>query len=64
MKHAFKGALHLQVLDQLPIDKKYSPDNCLCVMEDVNVITQMDRMRLKFCKTRYHKYARVGVKVA
>jgi hypothetical protein len=51
-KHAVKGAL--RVLDQVLIDK-YSPDNCLCLMEYVNIITQIDPMRLKFCDEKHLK---------
>jgi hypothetical protein len=51
-KHAVKGALC--VLDQFPINK-YSPDNCLCLMEYVNIITQIDPMHLKFCDEKHLK---------
>jgi hypothetical protein len=51
-KHAFKGAL--RILDKVPIDK-YSPDNCLRLMEYMNIITQIDPMRLKFCNEKHLK---------
>lgn len=38
-KHTFKGGL--RVLDKVPIDK-YSPDNCLCLMEYLDLIVQID----------------------
>ena len=40
-RHAFKGGLG--ALNQVPIDK-FSPDNCLCLMEYVSIITQIDPM--------------------
>jgi hypothetical protein len=52
MKYAVKGAL--RVLNQVPINK-YSPDNCLCLMEYMNIITQIDPMRLKFCDKKHLK---------
>jgi hypothetical protein len=52
MKHAVKGAL--RVLDQVLINK-YSPDNCLCLMKYVNIITQIDPMHLKFCNEKHLK---------
>jgi hypothetical protein len=51
-KHAVKGALC--VLYEVPINK-YSPDNCLCLMEYVNIITQIDPMHLKFCDEKHLK---------
>jgi hypothetical protein len=51
-KHAFKGAL--RILNQVLINK-YSPDNCLCLMEYVNIITQIDPMHLKFCDEKHLK---------
>jgi hypothetical protein len=51
-KHEVKCALC--VLDQVPIDK-YSPDNCLRLMEYVKIITQIDPMRLKFCDKKHLK---------
>jgi hypothetical protein len=52
MKHAVKEALC--VLDQVPIDK-YSPNNCLRLMEYMNIITQIDLMRLKICNKKHLK---------
>jgi hypothetical protein len=51
-KHTFKGALC--VLNQVLINK-YSPDNCLRLMEYVIIITQIDLMCLKFCDKKHLK---------
>ena len=56
-KHAFKGAL--RVLSLVPIDK-YSLLNCLRLMEYVNIITQVNPMRLKFCGEKHLKGRELG----
>jgi len=51
-QHVFKGGL--RVLDKVPIDK-YSPDNCLRLMEYLDLIVQINPMRLKFCDEKHLK---------
>lgn len=51
-QHTFKGGL--RVLDKVPIDK-YSPDNYLRLMEYLDLIVQIDPMRLKFCDEKHLK---------